>query len=330
MRWPGVIPKGSVSNKIASTIDILPTIAEITGAEIPEHKIDGVSILPILTGKKNITPRNTFYYYYGKKLIAVRKNNWKLVFPHSGRTYRGFEPGKDGYPGKTGLLTIKKPELYNLKTDISETKNLISQYPEIVSELNIIADSARADLGDKLHNIRGKGVRKPGRIMQEKTFVDNLAKGKKIYIKGSPGFEYSGSGNKTLINGILGSMDFRDGESLGFQDQNIEILIDLETQTNIHTIECSFMENQKAWIFEPEKIEIMTSSDGKEFNTLKIFKNNASKEKQNSEFIKFKISDLNFNTRFLKIKAKSIDNIPEWHPGAGGKPWIFTDEVIIQ
>ena len=173
MKWPGKIKAGSKCDRIASTIDILPTLSEITGAPLPTKKIDGVSILPLLEGEKDANPRNVFYYYYGKRLIAVRKNKWKLVFPHTGRSYRNMKPGQDGYPGPTGTFTVKEPELYDLEKDIGETTDLGMQYPDVVEELKRIGDSARNDLGDKLRNIKGKGVRKPGRIRQEKTKREN-------------------------------------------------------------------------------------------------------------------------------------------------------------
>ena len=81
MRWPGRIPAGSVSHQLAATIDILPTIASITGAALPARPIDGVNIQSILEGDTCATPREEYYYYYGGELIAVRKGKMKLVFP---------------------------------------------------------------------------------------------------------------------------------------------------------------------------------------------------------------------------------------------------------
>jgi arylsulfatase len=75
----GVIPEGGISNSLASGIDILPTLAEITSAPLPEHIIDGVSLLPILKGDVEAKPRETFYYYYRQNsLEAVRHGdgNW--------------------------------------------------------------------------------------------------------------------------------------------------------------------------------------------------------------------------------------------------------------
>ena len=110
MRWPGVIPAGDICNQLASSIDILPTLAEITGAKLPSHKIDGVSILPLMLGDKNASPRHEFYYYYEvNSLEAVQRDFWKLVLPHKSRTYRDMKPGSDGWPGPTGTETVTEP-----------------------------------------------------------------------------------------------------------------------------------------------------------------------------------------------------------------------------
>jgi len=97
MRWPGQIPAGISTNQIAATIDILPTLAAITGAPLPEKKIDGVNILSLLKNEPGANPRNEYWYYYGGELRAVRRGKWKLYFPHEYRSYRGVEPGRDGF-----------------------------------------------------------------------------------------------------------------------------------------------------------------------------------------------------------------------------------------
>ncbi len=162
MHWPQQITSGRVSDKMASTIDLLPTIAHITGSHLPTAKIDGVNILPILQGKEE-TPRDEFWCYYGGELHAVKKGDWKLYFPHEYRSYRQYPAGNDGYPGWTKQMSCGL-ELYNLKDDIGETTNVIDQYPEIVKQLNTIADQARLELGDRLQKVEGKEVRPLGHI----------------------------------------------------------------------------------------------------------------------------------------------------------------------
>jgi arylsulfatase len=161
-KWPGRISEGVICNKMAATLDIFPTLAEITSSSLPEHKIDGISILPLLEGDKEANPRNhLFYYYHKNNLEAVRKEDWKLVFPHSSRSYEKVLPGNDGWPGayetiKTGL------ELYDLRRDPGERYNVIDQYPEIVQDLEALASQAREDLGDDLTGFEGKNRRPPG------------------------------------------------------------------------------------------------------------------------------------------------------------------------
>ena len=165
VRWKGVTPEGVVCNKLTSTIDLLPTIANICGAKLPAKKIDGVDILPLLKGNMDATPRKYFYYYYRRNnLEAVRRDDWKLVLPHEGRTYEGQQPGNDGFPGKAPENHPFPLALYDLRRDPSERYDVKELYPEIVTELQKVADEAREDLGDDLTKREGKNVRPSGRV----------------------------------------------------------------------------------------------------------------------------------------------------------------------
>lgn len=161
MRWPDHIPAGTVCNKMAATMDVLPTLVAITGAPLPQHKIDGKNILPLLKGVQDTNPRDHLFYYYGKQLQAVRQGRWKLHFPHGYRTYKGVEPGKGGLPGpfahdETGL------ELYDLENDIGEKHDVAEKYPDVVERLTALGEKARKELGDG--EMVGEEVRPPGRI----------------------------------------------------------------------------------------------------------------------------------------------------------------------
>jgi arylsulfatase len=164
MSWPAVIPEGTVTGQTASTIDVLPTLAEITGTSVPVHIIDGVSILPVLKGDFECEPRRTFYYYYNRNsLEAVRMGNWKLVLPHPHRTYTGVLPRDDGKPGPYGNA-LSPLSLYDLRRDPGEQYNVVDGYPEVVSALQEVTARARLDLGDDLTGAEGKNRREPGKI----------------------------------------------------------------------------------------------------------------------------------------------------------------------
>jgi arylsulfatase A len=169
MRFPRQIKPGSVATQPAMTIDLLPTIANLIGADLPEHKIDGLDIWPIIVGEPGATnPHDAYFFYYkANDLEAMRMGKWKLHFPHQYRTIIGTTPGKDGTPGpyKYPKTTV---ELYNLETDIGEATNVADQYPEIVERMTQLADEMRADLGDNLTKTKASGKRPPGRVNVKK------------------------------------------------------------------------------------------------------------------------------------------------------------------
>ena len=163
-RWPGRIPADTVCPELAMNIDLLPTIAKLTGAKLPEHKIDGLDVWPLFTGDSTAkNPHDAYFFYYNvNELQAVRSGDWKLFFPHTSRSMKGQEPGKDGIPGKYKPLPVAL-ELYNLRDDLGETKNVAAENPEIAKKLEALAEQAREELGDALTKRIGKGTRAPGR-----------------------------------------------------------------------------------------------------------------------------------------------------------------------
>lgn len=160
MVWKGQIPSGIVSHGLGSVLDFLPTIAEITGASLPQNKIDGISLFKLLKNPAISSPRETLLYYYRQNsLEAIRHKEWKLVFPHPGRTYEGFLPGKDGKPGGANENYSFQGGLYDLRRDPGERYDVRFLYPEIYKQLIDLAEDARKDLGDDLQGIKGNGRR---------------------------------------------------------------------------------------------------------------------------------------------------------------------------
>ena len=116
MHWKGKVPAGSSCDEIAATIDLLPTIAGLSGAEMPnERTIDGKDIWPLIAGKKGAqTPHEIYFFYKGNKLESARQGKWKLR-----------RSGKNS----------QTVELYDLASDISESKNLAKENEILVNEM---------------------------------------------------------------------------------------------------------------------------------------------------------------------------------------------------
>lgn len=165
MYWKGKTQPGTTCNKLASNIDLFPTLAEISGAPLPQRKIDGVSLLSLIRGEDEANPRESFVYYYKKNdLEAVTDGRFKLVFPHKHVTYGAFVPGRDGQPGQLTNLQLHKAEMYDLRRDPGERYDVYSQYPEEVAKLMKIADRMREELGDDLNHMAGKERRELGKV----------------------------------------------------------------------------------------------------------------------------------------------------------------------
>jgi len=314
---------------MASTIDLLPTFAKITDEKLPKNKIDGVNILPLMYNVKGADPRDEFWYYYDYDLIAVRKNDWKLYFPCVQRSYEGMTPGKDGFPGPTWQKKIGF-ELYNLKDDVEERKDVLDQHPDIVAELKKIGDKARYELGDRLTGIKGKENREPGRIGESRVkFVNHLAVGKTLKLKYPTNTKYAGGKESLLVDGWSGSYDYNDGNWLGFEGTDFEAVVDLGEIKSIKNISVGFLENQLSWIFLPEQVEYFVSDDDKNFKKISSFSHDI-KPNINLEVNSFEKTLTDIKCRYVKIYAKSIKVCPSWHQGKGGKAWVFVDEISVK
>ncbi len=147
--YPDKIPAGTESAAITSTMDILPTLVKLAGGKAPtDRKIDGVDIWPILAGKKDAKPpRETFYYYRGLNLQAVRHGAWKLH--------------------------LRSGELHNLESDIGESKNVAEDNAEVVAKLRQLAADTKNDLGMK--GI-GPGCRPLGKVENAKPLISHDGK----------------------------------------------------------------------------------------------------------------------------------------------------------
>jgi arylsulfatase A len=164
MRWPGKIPAGTVCREVTATIDVLPTLAKLAGAELPKLPIDGKDISPLMLGEKGAkSPHDAYYFYWDRHLQAVRSGKWKLHFPHTYRTMLDQTLGRDGEPGKYVQKEIGL-SLYDLENDVGETMNVAKYHPDVVERLQALAEKTRNDLGDSATKRQGKGVRPPGMV----------------------------------------------------------------------------------------------------------------------------------------------------------------------
>ncbi|MBM3955181.1 MAG: hypothetical protein FJ309_11295 [Planctomycetes bacterium] len=169
-RLPGVIPAGSTCTAPLMTIDLLPSIAALTGAALPHdaagrclvggRPIDGQDRLASLRGAADPRAAEASYgfWYADNQLQAVRQGNWKLMLPHTARTMAGQEPGAGGTPGKYKALPVERM-LFDLDADPGERHDAAAAHPDVVDRLERFAEACRAELGDSLTHRVGTGTR---------------------------------------------------------------------------------------------------------------------------------------------------------------------------
>jgi arylsulfatase A-like enzyme len=157
-RWPGKIPAATTSNEPTMTIDLLPTLVGYAGGVVQtEPKIDGKNISAIIEAKPNAkSPQEAYYFYWGDALHAVTSGKWKLHFPHP--YLHIIEGGNDGKPGKSETRKIEL-SLFDLDADITESKNVADQNPDVVKKLQMLGDKIREELGDSLTGNKGSKLR---------------------------------------------------------------------------------------------------------------------------------------------------------------------------
>jgi arylsulfatase A-like enzyme len=139
VQWKGHFAGGRVDDRPVIQLDILPTALAAAGVTArPEWKLDGVNLLPYLTGEKSDPPHQALYWRFGQQ-IALRMGDWKLVKAPGGGVGAGERAGKANTEGA---------QLYNLKRDIGETRNLADKEPEKVKELAAAWDVWNHELVD--------------------------------------------------------------------------------------------------------------------------------------------------------------------------------------
>jgi arylsulfatase A-like enzyme len=135
VQWKGHVPAGKVDDRPVIQLDVLPTALAAIGVPVqPEWKVEGVNLLPYLTGEKSEPPHDALYWRFGQQ-IAIRKGDWKLVKAPGG----GAEQGQ-----VTGVASTQGAQLYNLAKDIGEQTNLADKEPEKVKELAAAWDAWNA------------------------------------------------------------------------------------------------------------------------------------------------------------------------------------------
>jgi len=153
--------------------------------------------------------------------------------------------------------------------------------------------------------------------------------GKSIVLETEFANQYSAGGEDALIDYLRGSNNYRTGRWQGFQENDLVAIIDVGESREYSTIKMGFLQDIKSWIFYPKSVELSGSNDGITFQEIGIKKNTFS-DSTHGAFTQDFIWKSKKAYRYYRVKAVNYGECPEWHLGAGGKTWLFADEVVFE
>lgn len=155
---------------------------------------------------------------------------------------------------------------------------------------------------------------------------------RKIQINGKYSAQYSAGGDEGIIDGIRGNENWRKGEWQGYQNQNFEAIVDLEKTRSISEVGAGFLQDTRAWILLPTKVEFFASTDGKNFKKITEVISSIKAEDYTIQTKDFTAAVTKVKARYIKVIAHNFGKLPEWHQGYpfSGDAYIFTDEVWVK
>jgi len=139
---------------------------------------------------------------------------------------------------------------------------------------------------------------------------------------------YTAGGPYGLVNGIKGSLSYEHWQ--GYRGTDLLAVLDLEEITSISTIGTSYLKNTSNWIFPPLEVQYSISEDGTNYEVVGTFSTETLAAHETASVVTFGTKLQNERkARFIKITAKALPELPNWHGARGGKPWLFVDEIVV-
>ena len=254
-------------------------------------------------------------------------------------------------PSKWGTLEGQEP-----KTEINE--HLITQAPFIAegdiafknkTQISLSNSNKNASIFYSLDSDDYKAYTNPLSITEEielKTYAEvngvisdtlntqfyKINPNISIKLESEYANQYNAGGNNALIDGIRGSKDFRTGAWQGYQDTDVVAIIDLGSVQPFETVEVSFLQDQRSWIFYPTEVECYVAPGNTFHKNLPSQKIEAKVASSETEIKTLRFNMGGYSARYIKIVAKNLGDLPKWHLGSPhqGKAWVFIDEITVK
>ncbi|MFK8009986.1 MAG: sulfatase-like hydrolase/transferase [Saprospiraceae bacterium] len=359
------IDGGKKTKALCYLYDVFPTICDLLGLEIPSS-VEGESLFPILKNKEK-EHRDHLFLAHAKEMRAVRTDdNWKLInyFVKGEMREQLFNLNQDEWElnnlANDSNFSKKKKKLASLlaqniqdnnddfiQAHIKLTQNnfdtpvevfMSSSFPntDIRYTLDGSEPTLKSPLFKKSFSLKTSHPIRAALFLDDKKFGKIYSAEAKIsshinYLDliPLPSQKYAGNGKITLLDGANGSDDFHSGNWLGYESENVIAILQLKKIQPIQEVGVRFLSHPGSWIFSPKTIKILASEYGKDYNEIAQVNYLNAPTNKGFEVIEFKKKIKDSKAQFIKFEIENQGKCPDWHPGKGGKAWLFLDELIV-
>jgi len=145
-----------------------------------------------------------------------------------------------------------------------------------------------------------------------------------------PSTKYTADGTRSLTDGLFGSIDHADGRWQGYEGVDFEAVVDLGNAGPVSRAGARFLQRTGSWIFFPSGVKFELSTDGKTYETAGSFDISPARANEEPSARLWECTFPPRPARYVRVIARNVGTCPAWHPGAGGKAWLFVDEIVIQ
>ena len=224
-----------------------------------------------------------------------------------------------------GIGIVLKPghPSLNLKYAWSTAENPVQQFQNYDSIIGLKGTSG------ELNVLAFKGDELYGDTLTQ-CFESHLGLCKLVKNKYEYSEWYTAGGNTGLVDGKVGTLDFRDGNWQGYWGYDAELILDLGKVENVSMVCANFYQYINAWIFSPDQMTVLVSEDGENYTKIETIKGRADQKDRTKQIESFVTNFEMQSARYIKVIAKNIGDVPDWHEAAGAKSWVFIDEIIVK
>jgi hypothetical protein len=153
---------------------------------------------------------------------------------------------------------------------------------------------------------------------------------RKIQLHTSYSALYTGGGDEALVDFIRGNTNFHSGAWQGYEQHDLDAVVDLGEIRAINRIAAGFLQVTGSWIFFPRAVKFSVSNDNANFRTVATFTHETKPEDRASEIKELSQALSGIQARYVRVHAQNVGVCPAWHYAAGGKAWLFVDEIVIE